>query len=252
MTTPNSTVSDERLAEIANFQPLDWGVTHTELTGMARELQSRRSLSTGTDAGVRQIKARISEMEAANAKASSWGAAVGARLEEIRSLKRQLSSLEQHPAASQERKGMSEDELLDLPAHPFAAWKTGLPLGLHRVFWKDGGGSSLVAVGMKSDGRRWFAPCNWVAPSENPEADFWDNIERTELIAKYPEAPTSKGEVSEDMVERACRSAYPSLFSEDAETRHMAASPFTVEHVRTKTADKMRAALTAALTGKGA
>lgn len=37
------TVSNNRLAEIAAFQPLDWGVTHMELVEMARELQSLRA-----------------------------------------------------------------------------------------------------------------------------------------------------------------------------------------------------------------
>ena len=87
------------------------------------------------------------------------------------------------------RKGMSETELESLPAHPLAKWKGGLALGLHRVHWNDGG-SSLCSIGMASDGRRWIAPCNWVAPSIDATADFWQNIERTELLFAYPEAAT--------------------------------------------------------------
>jgi len=38
-----STISTERLREIAAYQPLDFAITHAELTGMARELLSLRS-----------------------------------------------------------------------------------------------------------------------------------------------------------------------------------------------------------------
>lgn len=87
----------------------------------------------------------------------------------------------------------SEAELEALPAHPLAAWRTGLALGLHRVHWESGG-SSLCAVGMQSDGRRWIAPCNWLAPSLDPESDSWAEIERTELLFAYPEPSPASGD----------------------------------------------------------
>jgi len=70
--------------------------------------------------------------------------------------------------------------------HPLASWPEGLALGLHRVFWKSGG-SSLCAVGMQSNGKRWLAPCNWVAPTLNAGAGEWAEIERTEVLFPYPE-----------------------------------------------------------------
>ncbi len=90
----------------------------------------------------------------------------------------------------------SEAELEALPAHPLAKWKGGLEMGLHRVHWK-GGGTSLASVGQMSDGRKWFAPCNWVSPSQNPEADFWLEIDHTELLHSHPE--THHSPVSEEV-----------------------------------------------------
>ena len=92
----------------------------------------------------------------------------------------------------------SEAELEALPAHLMAKWKGGLEMGLHRVHWKSGG-TSLAAVGQMSDGRKWFAPCNWVGPSENPEAGFWLEIDHTELLHSHTETlPTP---ASDDQVE---------------------------------------------------
>lgn len=42
-----------------------------------------------------EIEDRIAELEAENAKAKGWGAAVGARSEEIISLKRALAALQE-------------------------------------------------------------------------------------------------------------------------------------------------------------
>ena len=81
----------------------------------------------------------------------------------------------------------SETELEALPAHPLAKWKTGLALGLHRIHWSSGG-TSLAAIGMQSDGRRWIAPCNWTQPSLEPEAGAWGEIDHTDLLFPYPEA----------------------------------------------------------------
>jgi len=39
--------------------------------------------------------------------------------------------------------------------------------GLYRIYWKEkhGGGQSLAAVGVSSDGTKWIAPTNWIYPS---------------------------------------------------------------------------------------
>lgn len=39
----------------------------------------------------------------------------------------------------------------------------GLAPGLYRIWWRDGGGESLAAVGQLHDGSNWLAPCNWTA-----------------------------------------------------------------------------------------
>jgi hypothetical protein len=57
-----------------------------------------------------------------------------------------------------------------------------LPLGLYRIYWKDGG-SSTAAVGMMEDGSRWLAPTNWVYPGHGRRVwklvkkvlRIWDN-----------------------------------------------------------------------------
>ncbi len=96
------------------------------------------------------------------------------------------------PASVEQSEGVNSDDLDwdKRPAHFLAAWKTGLPLGLHRVFWKSGG-SSLAAIGMLSDGRRWIAPTNWLSPGTEPTAGAWAEIDRTELLFSYPEIEPS-------------------------------------------------------------
>lgn len=42
MTRDSELIASERLREIAAYQPLDFAITHTELTGMARELLALR------------------------------------------------------------------------------------------------------------------------------------------------------------------------------------------------------------------
>lgn len=57
-----------------------------------------------------------------------------------------------------------------------------LPLGLYRIFWKSGG-SSLASIGMLENGRRWIAPCNWVTPAIDSEADrVWRDVKSVLLI----------------------------------------------------------------------
>ena len=54
--------------------------------------------------------------------------------------------------------------------------------GLCRIYWriKNGGGTSLAAVGSNSQGDRWYAPTNWVSV---PIFD-WEIVERVEWIEK--------------------------------------------------------------------
>jgi hypothetical protein len=58
-----------------------------------------------------------------------------------------------------------------------------LPLGVYRLFWKQGG-SSLAAVGQLHDGTHWFAPSNW--SSKNVQAvgwtDKWRQVETAQPI----------------------------------------------------------------------
>jgi hypothetical protein len=49
--------------------------------------------------------------------------------------------------------------------------------GLYRLHWKDGG-SSLAAVGSDREGRRWFAPTNWISV---PCTD-WGSVKRAERL----------------------------------------------------------------------
>lgn len=50
--------------------------------------------------------------------------------------------------------------------------------GLYRIWW-DEGGSSLAAVGVTSDGKRWLAPINWVAPQSPAD---WSRVLRADRI----------------------------------------------------------------------
>lgn len=60
-------------------------------------------------------------------------------------------------------------------------------LGLYIVHWKDGG-TSLAAVGMGPDGRRWLAPTHWQVPSSTAKA--WHYVERLERIKTKQGVPT--------------------------------------------------------------
>jgi hypothetical protein len=55
--------------------------------------------------------------------------------------------------------------------------------GLYLVHWYDDPDRpSRAAVGVGSDGRRWLAPINWVAPSSTPGA--WAEVEHLETLAE--------------------------------------------------------------------
>lgn len=58
--------------------------------------------------------------------------------------------------------------------------------GIYRLWWKDGG-SSLAAVGITTDGKRWFAPTNWVRPDSN--GAHWRDVRRAELVMYLPPHP---------------------------------------------------------------
>lgn len=58
------------------------------------------------------------------------------------------------------------------------------PLGLYKVWWKSGG-SSLAAIGMMSDGKRWIAPTNWVSPGK-ATTKGWGGIKRIKPVGPKP------------------------------------------------------------------
>lgn len=63
----------------------------------------------------------------------------------------------------------------------------GLPLGLYRMFWKDGG-SSLASIGQTYNGTRWFAPSNWTTQSNKHPlvaSTNWRMVERVDLILAH-------------------------------------------------------------------
>lgn len=105
------------------------------------------------------------------------------------------------------------------PAHPLSAWKTGLPLGLHRIYWKSGG-TSIAAIGMLSDGRRWIAPCNWVSPSIEPTSGSWVEIDRTDLLVPYPEPSDPAPDATASAVE-AEREAIAQLVEQFTDAAHI-------------------------------
>jgi hypothetical protein len=67
--------------------------------------------------------------------------------------------------------------------HPLAKFKDPRVAahGLYRIHWKSGG-TSLAAIGSMSNGNRWIAPTNWLAPSTDPSSSSWAEIERLERI----------------------------------------------------------------------
>lgn len=52
-----------------------------------------------------------------------------------------------------------------------------VPPGLYRVYWRSGG-SSLAAVGVDSEGRRWVGACNWLSPCavDGDGNSVWDDV----------------------------------------------------------------------------
>lgn len=56
--------------------------------------------------------------------------------------------------------------------------------GLYRVYWTmdTGGGCSLAAIGVKSNGENWIAPTNWVSTGDLlPQVDHIQRLERIEV-----------------------------------------------------------------------
>jgi hypothetical protein len=62
--------------------------------------------------------------------------------------------------------------------------------GIYRLAWSGcGKGQSLAAVGSDEVGRRWYAPCNWVAvPSYN-----WEGVVAAFLVAVIEPCDNCKG-----------------------------------------------------------
>ncbi len=59
------------------------------------------------------------------------------------------------------------------------------PLGVYRLYWKDGG-MSVASVGALYDGRRWFAPANWTSKwAEGIASTNWRLVEKMELIEEW-------------------------------------------------------------------
>lgn len=51
--------------------------------------------------------------------------------------------------------------------------------GLYLIAWKSGG-SSLAAVGRRSDGSVWIAPCNWINLDDT--TNHWNEIQHVRVI----------------------------------------------------------------------
>jgi hypothetical protein len=59
------------------------------------------------------------------------------------------------------------------------------PTGVYRLFWHRGG-CSVAAVGMLSDGSRWYAPANWTSPDAGGVASAdWSPVKSAELIESF-------------------------------------------------------------------
>lgn len=59
--------------------------------------------------------------------------------------------------------------------------------GLYRMHWKSGG-SSLAAVGVTHDGKRWFAPVNWSTEvAGDVVSTEWRPVEYVDAIEVEPE-----------------------------------------------------------------
>ena len=177
MTTPNSTVSDERLAHWAKggLDIFDTGNSLeddlVDIASIARELQSLRSLSTGTDAGVR-VKAGAEELvRRVRAVLSDLGPggyllpagagktnALEAACNEVQAL---LSALEQQPAASQEGRVPLYRRMEEAP-------KDGSML---RLFCRFDGDSSTGAFEDADEG--WTIGTNNLS---NTGEDLWEIV----------------------------------------------------------------------------
>lgn len=60
-----------------------------------------------------------------------------------------------------------------------------LPIGAYWIFWKGDSKPSLAAVGVRYDGRKWFAPCNWTTSSVDAKFEAWSDwtkVDRVEPI----------------------------------------------------------------------
>ena len=71
------------------------------------------------------------------------------------------------------------------PEPDLAEWMQHQPTGVYRLFWHRGG-CSVAAVGMLSDGSRWYAPANWTSSDADGVASAdWSPVKSAELIESY-------------------------------------------------------------------
>jgi len=83
-----------------------------------------------------------------------------------------------------------------------------LPIGLYRLHWVDEvpgqKSSSLAAVGMLDDGRRWFAAINWTSREPAGLAcEEWSKVARAELLERAP-AGSARLQMLETIAEGVC------------------------------------------------
>ena len=64
--------------------------------------------------------------------------------------------------------------------------------GLYVILWKHGG-MSFAAVGVRADGMRWLAPCNWIEPTTvDTVIESWEQVESVHLICSSYISPEEK------------------------------------------------------------
>ena len=58
--------------------------------------------------------------------------------------------------------------------------------GVYRIFWKEGG-TSVAAIGSKTNGDRWICPSNWTGQkgraTDTTDRATWENVKSVDLIA---------------------------------------------------------------------
>lgn len=59
-----------------------------------------------------------------------------------------------------------------------------LPSGVYKIYWANGGGTSVASLYRDKSGDPWIAPANWISPGKLLDLVDYSCISKMELIER--------------------------------------------------------------------